>query len=254
MLIGCVKEPLQKKVILMGKNITLSNITIINVYDNVEFDPNFQTGFGFGCVVKLKDKTILFDTGGDSPTLLVNLETAEIKPEDIDIVFLSHIHGDHTGGLSEFLEKNSNVKIYLPSSFPDSFKEDIRAVGAEIIDVNDSVKIIDGVYSTGELGVLIKEQSMIIDSEKGLIVITGCAHPGIVDIVRKAKELMNKNVYLAMGGFHQPPSSVIKEFRELEVEKVAPSHCTGGQAINAFEEEYKDNFIKSGVGKKIEVK
>ena len=253
MLIGCVKEPLQKKVILIGKNITLSNITIIDVYDNVEFDPKFKTGFGFGCVVKLKDKTILFDTGGDSPTLLANLEIAKTKPEDIDIVFLSHIHRDHTGGLLGFLEKNSNVKVYIPSSFPASFKSDISSKGAELIEVDKSAEITGGIYSTGELGILIKEQSLIIDSDKGLIVITGCAHPGIVNIVRKAKELMNRDVYLVMGGFHSPPLSVLQEFRELEVEKVAPSHCTGDQATRAFAEEYKDNFIKSGIGKVIKI-
>jgi 7,8-dihydropterin-6-yl-methyl-4-(beta-D-ribofuranosyl)aminobenzene 5'-phosphate synthase len=252
---GCAKEKIQsKEVIFMNKNITLSDITIIDIYDNVEFDPAFKTGFGFGCVIKFKNKTILFDTGGDSPTLLENLETAKIKPDDINIVFLSHIHGDHTGGLLGFLEKNSNVKIYAPGSFPSSFKGDITSAGAELIEIDKSAEITEGVYSTGELGTFIKEQSLIIDSEKGLIVVAGCAHPGITNIVKTSKELLNKNVYLVMGGFHQPPISTVKEFREIGVEKVAPSHCTGDEAINAFEEEYKDNFIKSGAGKIIEVK
>ena len=100
---------------------------------------------------------------------------------------------------------------------------------------------------------MLKEQSLIIDTGKGLVVISGCAHPGIAHIVRTSKELMNKNVYLAMGGFHHPPLSVVKDFRELRVEKVAPSHCTGDPAIQAFAEEYKENFIKSGVGKIINI-
>jgi 7,8-dihydropterin-6-yl-methyl-4-(beta-D-ribofuranosyl)aminobenzene 5'-phosphate synthase len=249
---GCEKESLKEE-IFMDKSQTLSNITIINIYDNVEFDPDFKAGFGFGCIVKLKEKTILFDTGGDSPALLANLETAGIKPEDVDIVFLSHIHGDHTGGLSGFLGKNSNVKIYLPGSFPDSFKDDVKATGAEVIEVSDFTKVIGGVYSTGELGVSIKEQSLIINSEKGLIIITGCAHPGIINIIKKAKELINKDIYLVMGGFHHPPLSTVKEFKELDVEKAAPSHCTGDEVIDAFAEEYKYNFIKSGVGKIIKI-
>ncbi len=235
------------------EKINLTNITIIDIYDNVEFDPKLETGFGFGCIVKLKDKNILFDTGGDSPTLLANLETAKIKPEEIDIIVLSHIHGDHTGGLLGFLEENSNVQVYVPCSFPSSFKKEINSTGAEIIEISNPAKIINGVYSTGELGTSIKEQSLIINSDKGLIIITGCAHPGIAHIVKTSKELLDKKAYLVMGGFHHPPISVVKEFRELEVEKVAPSHCTGDQAINAFAEEYKDNFIKSGVGKIIKV-
>jgi len=96
---------------------------------------------------------------------------------------------------------------------------------------------------------------LIIDSRKGLIIITGCAHPGIVNIVKKAKELIKRDkVYLVLGGFHHPSLSCIKEFKELQVEKVAPSHCTGDLVREAFRKEYKENFIESGVGKIIEIK
>ena len=253
-LIGCEQEKAtekEKEGFVMEKNTALTNITIINIYDNVEFDPGFKTGFGFGCIIKLENKTILFDTGGDSPTLLDNLEKAGIGPEDISIAVISHVHDDLTGGLSGFLEKNSNVKVFLPSSFPSSLKNEIMSKGTKITEVADSIRITEGVYSTGELGTWIKEQSLIIDTEKGLIVVTGCAHPGIVDIVKKSKELMKKHVYLVMGGFHQPPLSTVKDFRELEVEKAAPSHCTGNKAVDAFRDEYKNDFIKSGVGKMI---
>ena len=114
-------------------------------------------------------------------------------------------------------------------------------------------KICDGVYTTGELGTWIKEQSLVINTDKGLVVISGCAHPGIVDIVKKAKEQLNKNVYLVLGGFHSPPLSVVQKFRELGVEKVAPCHCTGDEAIRAFKEEYQENFIENGVGKIISI-
>ncbi len=255
-----IKEPLTtKEVDVMKKEIPSAEITIIDVYDNVEFDPEFKTGFGFGCIVKLRDKTILFDTGGDSSTLLANLETAGINPEQVDIVVLSHIHGDHTGGLSGFIKENPNVSVYLPASFPDNFKDNIKQAGAEYIEITGPEKIIDGVYTTGELGTWIKEQSLVVDSDKGLIVITGCAHPGIVNIVRKAKELSDKKVYLVLGGFHLGGASasqinnIISDFKELGVEKAAPSHCTGETAIIAFEDAYKDQFIKSGVGRIIEI-
>ena len=247
------QEIMKGEELIMGKNIT--NITIINVYDNVGFDPKFQTGFGFAAVVKLKDKTILFDTGGDSETLLANLEKAGVKQENINIIVLSHIHDDHTGGLLGFLEKNSNVKVYVPASFPSSFKNEIKKSNAELIEVTHSIKITNGIYSTGELGTWIKEQSLIINSDKGLILITGCSHPGIVNIIKTAKEeLINKNVYLVMGGFHHPSIEVVKEFKELGVEKVAPSHCTGDEITREFQKEYQKDFIKSGVGKIIVIK
>ena len=213
-----------------------ASIKIINIYDNYEFDPKFKTGFGFSCIVKLKNKTILFDTGGDSPTLLSNMETAGIKPAQIDIVFLSHSHFDHTGGLSGFLEKNPNVTVYKPTSF------------------SKPTKILENVYSTGALGTFIKEQSLVIDTNKGLIVITGCAHPGIVSIVITAKEMLNKKIYLVIGGFHLGGDiSAVKDFKELGVEKAAPSHCSGDIAIQAFKQEYKEDFIFNGVGKVVEV-
>jgi len=243
----------------MFDNETSSNITIVIVYDNNEYDEKLETGFGFSCLVKLENKNILFDTGGDSPTLLNNMNKLKIDPEEIDTIVLSHIHGDHVGGLSGFLEINPNVTVHIPKSFPQSFKDGIKSYGANFVDVDNAAKIFDGVYSTGELGTWIKEQSLIIKTEKGLIVITGCAHPGIVDIVKKSKELVKEDVYLVTGGFHLSGTSdyeiknIVESFRDMGVKKVAPCHCTGDRAISLFEEEYRDDYIKSGVGKIIKI-
>ena len=90
-----------------------------------------------------------------------------------------------------------------------------------------------------------------------MIVITGCAHPGIVEILKKAKEIGNEEIYLAVGGFHMKGFSrpliekVIKDLEELEVKMVAPSHCTGELAMQCFNEHFGENYIKSGSGKKI---
>jgi len=156
--------------------------------------------------------------------------------------------------LEGFLKRNSNVTVFIPSSFPKSIKNMITKKGAEFVEISTPGKISDFVYTTGELYGPPKEQSLIIDSKKGLVVITGCAHPGIVNIVKRAKELMKKDIYLVLGGFHRPPVSCIKEFRKLQVEKVAPSHCTGDLIGEAFRKEYKGNFIEYGVGKVIEIR
>jgi len=240
-------------------NETSSNVTLTIVYDNYEYDNRLKTGFGFSCIAKTENKNILFDTGSDSETLLENMDKLGINPKDIDIIVLSHIHWDHVGGLKGFLERNSDVEVYVPQSFPNDFKNEIKSYGANIIDIFDSTKIFDGIYSTGKLGTWIKEQSLIIKTEKGLIVITGCAHPGIVNIVKKAKEITKEDVYLVTGGFHlggtseQEIRNILESFRKLGVKKVAPCHCKGDRAINLFKEEYKDNFIKAGIGKIIEV-
>ena len=178
-----------------------------------------------------------------------------IDPSSIKKVVISHIHGDHLGGLEGFLERNSNVTVFIPRSFPKSVKNMIIKKGAEFIEISSSRKISDSIYTTGQLPGPPQEQSLIIDSKKGLVVITGCAHPGIVNIVKKAKKLMKKDkVYLVLGGFHHPPISCVKEFRKVGVEKVAPSHCTGDLVREAFRKEYKEDFIEYGVGKIIEIK
>lgn len=177
----------------------VKNLSITVSYDNNPYKERLTAAWGFSCVIRGTEKTILFDTGGDGSILLTNMEELGINPKEIDLVVLSHIHGDHVGGLPSFLEKNPEVVVYLPKSFPKGFKDKVKEYGAKIIEVQGPLKIYQGVYSTGELGTWIKEQSLIIHTEEGLIVITGCAHPGIVNIVIKAKNLVKDDVLLVMG-------------------------------------------------------
>lgn len=91
------------------------------------------------------------------------------------------------------------------------------------------------------------------------MIIIGCAHPGIVDILKKVKKLYHEEIFLVLGGFHLSGTSdfelkgIIKDFRELGVRKVAPSHCSGDRTRELFKEEYKDDFIENGVGKVIHI-
>lgn len=98
---------------------------------------------------------------------------------------------------------------------------------------------------------------ILFDTDGGLIVICGCAHPGIVEMVSRAKSVSAKEILLVMGGFHlqdyTPPAiqKIIAAFKTLGVGFVAPSHCTGIPARRLFQEQYGANFIESGVGKVI---
>ena len=231
---------------------------IIIVYDNNPFDSRLKTAWGFSCLVRLPQKTILFDTGGDSSTLLYNMSQLQIDPKEVDVVVLSHIHGDHVGGLGGFLEQNSDVTVYLPKSFPRSFKDKVKSLKAKVEEIYEVRELLPGIYTTGELGDGIKEQSLIITTGKGLVIITGCAHPGVVDIIRRAKEIVPDNkVYLVVGGYHLSGvsssrlESIIDSFRQLDVEKVAPCHCSGDETRRRFKHRYGDDYIESGVGKRI---
>ena len=236
------------------------DLTLTVVYDNYPHDKRLETRWGFSCYIQGTEKTILFDVGGEGSVLLSNMEKLKVDPKDVDSVVLSHVHHDHIGGLGNFLKKNNNVTVYMPQSLPQSVRNTVRRAGARIVDVKKFVKICKDVYSTGELGSFIKEESLIINTSKGLIVITGCAHPGIVNIVKKAKEMLRSNVYLVLGGFHlcwmnsSKVKKIINGVKKEGVKKVAPCHCSGDIARKQFEKAYGKDFILTGAGKTIIVK
>jgi 7,8-dihydropterin-6-yl-methyl-4-(beta-D-ribofuranosyl)aminobenzene 5'-phosphate synthase len=234
-------------------------LTLTIVYDNKAYDPGLRTAWGFSCLIEYQGQVILFDTGGDSPTLLANMASLGIDPREIERVVLSHSHGDHTGGLSGLLPMaGEGLTVFVPRSFPTRFKEAVRT-RAHLIEVQESREIGEEVYSTGELGTGIIEQSLMVKTDEGLVVVTGCAHPGIVEIVRRAKALCGDGVYLVLGGFHlggkgrREMEGILSEFRRLGVQKVAPCHCTGEQAIGMFRQEYGEDYLQAGAGKVIRV-
>jgi 7,8-dihydropterin-6-yl-methyl-4-(beta-D-ribofuranosyl)aminobenzene 5'-phosphate synthase len=236
---------------------SVNDLTITVIYDNNPYKQGLETAWGFSALITGPEKTILFDTGGDGSILLGNMKKLAIEPNNIDTVVLSHIHGDHTGGLSSFLEKNPDVTVYLPESFPKKFKDNVLSFHSRIVEIGQSLKICENVYSSGQLGKLIKEQSLIVRTDKGLIVITGCAHPGIVKIVNKAKDLLESDILLVMGGFHLEwatkgkTEKIISAFKQMGVQYVGPSHCSGDRARSLFEQRFGENYINLGAGKVI---
>jgi 7,8-dihydropterin-6-yl-methyl-4-(beta-D-ribofuranosyl)aminobenzene 5'-phosphate synthase len=236
----------------------IGELRITVVYDNNPYQEGLTTSWGFACVIKGAEETILFDTGGDSAVLLNNMQQLGIDPKKIDVVVLSHVHGDHIGGLDGLLKANPAVTVYFPATFPMSFKGSLTRVGIKTIEVNDPARICKGVYSTGVLGSWMKEQALMISTDRGLIVITGCAHPGIVHILQTVKEHHADPILLVMGGFHLGAmrkvqlEEIIADFRELGVEKVGPCHCTGELARQTFKLGYGSDFLDVGVGRLIE--
>jgi len=210
-------------------------ITITLVFDNYPYKPGLETAWGFSAFITYQDQNVLFDTGA--------MAALGINPTQIQNVVLSHEHSDHTGGMQALVSAGGDPKIYLPSSFSAEFK---NYYGSRM-------------YTIGEMSGPPPEQALVIDTTKGLVVITGCAHPGIEDIVLRAKQEFKEDIYLVLGGFHLGNASasqineIIKEFNRIGVKYVAPCHCTGEQAISKFRNAFGEDFIQVGVGKVIEI-
>ena len=238
------------------------DIDITVLYNDIAGDNDLEAAHGISCWIEGLEKTILFDTGGDGHLLLDNMRKAGKDPQRIDIVIISHLHWDHSGGLFTLLRSTRPVKAFMPKDFPLDFVNHSKRLGADVTVLDGPTEIIPGVYSTGQMGNERlardrREQSLVLDTEQGTAVLTGCAHPGIVDIVKRAKDMRPAKIAMALGGFHLKVSDepavngVIKDLKDLGVEKMAASHCTGaidGPQLGMFEQAWTNDFIPFGCG------
>jgi len=228
--------------------------TLTILYDNNPYEESCIPEWGFSCLVELEDKTILFDTGGDPEVFAHNIDALGVDVKDIDCIVLSHEHWDHVGGIDVVLEANPDVSVYLPEKFPFHIKSNIRVKGAMVVETSNATVICEGVATTRILDANPDEQALIINTPFGLILVTGCSHPGVENLARDALNLTGGEICLAVGGFHLGGATraqldlLVEEMKELGVLKIAPTHCSGDLARQVFREGYDDDCLDVGVG------
>ena len=206
------------------------------VYDNTAFRKDLQANWGFSALVEIKDRKILFDTGANGTILLSNMQKLEINPKEIEEIFISHSHFDHTGGLSAFFDQNNEVKVWVPPSF-----RGIKNV-REVIKVENPTKLYEGIYSTGELEGI--EQSLCVKTEKGIVIIAGCSHPKMEHILQVASQF--GKVYGIIGGLHGTRPESLKD-----LDLICPTHCT--QYKSEIKSLYPEKYAEGGAGRVIEI-
>ncbi len=233
-----------------------ARLTIL--FDNYPGTAGLTSLWGFAALIRVAGRTILFDTGSNGRMLLKNMATLELSPESVDLVFLSHAHWDHMGGLDSFLEVNPAATVVVHEDFSKHLIHDLQSLCGKLVVVGaDPQPLTPGIFSTGMLDGQPQEQAMVIDTGDVTAVISGCAHPGMQRIVEHAMSLLGKKVDWAIGGFHLMYADAagidetIRALQDLGVDYVLPTHCTGDAAKAAFQRAYGARCIDGGVGREV---
>lgn len=207
---------------------------------------------------------VLFDTFGDPGVLLNNIRKFDVDLAKIKHIVLSHDDWDHMAGLWYLIPNREDITVYVCPHFSQEIKDRIRSYKVKIVEVKEFTEITKGIYSTGEMvgnsdKRTIYEQSLILQSPKGIVIVTGCAHQGIINIVEKAKSRFKDKIYLLMGGMHlkdltrKEVDGIVLRFNSYGIENIAPMHCTGKRAINSIREVFGHAFMQVRVGSNIEI-
>ena len=273
---------------------TPANAQITVLYDAFGRVPGMQKDWGYSAFIECGGKRILFDTGNNPDILEQNAKAKGIDLSKLDFVVMSHRHGDHMGGMSYLLRVNPRVKIYAPkegfgvygSDLPSSFYRkdatlppeqryydgsppELMRFGSawpganfELVDKNTEIAqdihliaLVSDKPGTLEL----RELSLAINTPEGMVIVVGCAHPGIDKVVAAAAAI-NPRIHVIAGGFHLVVASdtdidkIVAALREtFKVEYVAPGHCTGEPAFAALKTAFGDRYLYAGLGTRLEL-
>ncbi|MBN1434396.1 MBL fold metallo-hydrolase [Candidatus Fermentibacterales bacterium] len=240
-----------------------SGLTITVIYDNVPLDESLVPDWGFSALIEPEGgPRILFDTGTSGEILLSNMRVLGIDPDSLDMVVISHAHYDHAGGLADLLASISGSPLLvLCRSFPGQMRQLGMDDGCSLLEAGEEpLELAPGVRSTGEMGGTIREQGLLVGFGQGQhVLLTGCAHPGIVDMAARALEMVGSrgSLDLVMGGFHlrdldqASAAETAEKLREMGALAVAASHCTGEAAREAFATVYGEACYPGGTGWRI---
>jgi len=250
---------------------------------------NFLAEHGFSVLIETGNKKILVDTGATGIALQHNLALLGLSFDDIDLIFLSHGHYDHTGGLpaatgkvlthhdafcERFLVPNPGVSIDVSGPA-------LRGDNHSLEYQKGPVKLAEGVITTGEihrvhdweelpifrikkndveeLDRVWDDQAVVINSEHGLVIVAGCSHAGIINTIKHAMNITGlSKIYCVIGGFHligpgeAKIDRTIQELKKINIEKIVPIHCTGFEATKRLSTEMEKQFEYCTAGCRME--
>lgn len=271
----------------------MNRITVL--VDNIPAD-GLGGEWGLALLVEYGEKQILVDTGA-SGLFVENMEKLGFRPEKVDYAVLSHAHFDHAGGMSAFFEKNDRAKFYIRQKAGEEcykkifiFRKFIGIPRDVLQKYPDRIERVEGKLQLCEGAYLIPhttpgletigrrekmycraekrlkpddfshEQSLVLDTEKGLLIINSCSHGGAVNIIKETRESFpGKHIYGIIGGFHlynksdEEVAAVAKALAETGVDLVCTGHCTKDRAFGIMKKELGSRLVQMHSGKVLPV-
>lgn len=267
-----------------------TKITVI--IDNKKNKNNgLSSQWGLSLLIEYSGKKILLDTGG-SDLFIKNMKKLGMDVADVDYAVLSHAHCDHANGMPAFFKNNSKAKFYLREGTSDNCYGKIgflhfyagipRGIISEyhdrIVMASGDYTIMEGVYliphKTAGLSLIGKkggmyrrtpngfipddfshEQSLVIDTSKGLVILNSCSHGGVINIVNEVRETFpDKHIYALIGGFHlfTKPASEIHDIAQtldsMGIDLICTGHCTKERAYGIMKKDLGDKLMQMRVG------
>lgn len=240
----------------------LKSVRVTTLVDNDVWEAGLASTWGLSLFVEVfmenERHVVLMDTSGSSNALFGNARKLGIYLSTVESIFISHWHGDHCGSLDHVLPSlRRSTPVYVPSKNLFEFERIMTLGGAPEV-CSGPIEFMEGIMSTGEIGWGVSEHSLLMNVEgRGLVVLTGCGHPGVVRIVKRAEQVSGTNIYAVVGGFHissmREGVSEAKALREMGVRLISPCHCTGLNAEIGIAKVMKEGYIKNGSGKVISI-
>jgi len=231
-------------------------VKITYLYDNTSAVAGTDPAWGFAALVEAYGKRVLFDTGGNAAVFRHNVAALGVDLAHLDAFVLSHEHWDHTNGIP-VLGRREGLAAFYPASANATapFMGMLQSAGMKAVPVTGMTPIAPRIAVSHEMtsGVA-PEVALIVDTDDGLVVLVGCAHPGPGSMLAQIRERTGRPILMLVGGFHmlnagpEAISRTLDEFKALGVRYVGPTHCTGDAAIAAARQAFGDGFVEGGVG------